>query len=166
MATPQDFVHRLKSQNYIHVEIFHASCVQARPCLVFAFVFSSAQTAVRRSNERPENILDIKVSLVLRQRICFLGWLSTNRALTLSPPSPPRPLRFFFLDWGYLPFTSKTGNSGQKFKWFVWEAAEKMDCNLSRFGAIFLLFLVCSADLDSILWRVVLPPPQILQYYV
>ena len=74
----------------VHLDI---SCklFPGKPGLVFVFVFSSAQTAVRRSNERPENILDIKVGLVLRQRICFLGWVSKNRALTVSPPPFPLP---------------------------------------------------------------------------
>ena len=38
----------------------------------------------------------------------------------------------------------------------VWEASEIWAVILS--DAIFLLFLVCSADLESTLWRVVLPP--------
>ena len=32
--------------------------------------------------------------------------------------------------------------------------------------SIFLLFLVCSADLESNLWWVVLPPHEILHFYV
>ena len=46
----------------------------------------------------------------------------------------------------------------------VWKASENMDGGFR--GWIFLLFLVCSADLDSHLWRVVPPPSQILQFYV
>ena len=59
----------------------------------------------------------------------------------------------FSLDLGYLPFTvhGKTGNSSWKIKW----------CALFHLGFfrkhgqcnIFLLFLVCSTVLDSILWR-------------
>ena len=66
----------------------------------------------------------------------------------------------FSLDLGYLPFTvhGKTGNSSLKIKW----------CALFHLGFfrkhgqcnIFLLFLVCSTVLDSILWQDVLLPRQ------
>ena len=46
----------------------------------------------------------------------------------------------------------------------VWEASEIWAVILG--DAIFLLFLVCSADLESTLWRVVLPQHQILHFYV
>ena len=149
--------------------LFHASCVLARACLVFVFVFSSAQTAVRRSHERPENILDIKVSLVLRQRIRFLGWVSRNRALTVSPPSPPpSPLRSFFLDWGYLQFTWKNLKFRLENQMVLAIPFGKLRESRTVIwgGAIVLLFLVGWADLCSTLWRVVFSPRQILELSV
>ena len=47
----------------------------------------------------------------------------------------------------------------------IWESFRKYGLWF-RAKQIFLLFLVCSADLDNHLWRVVPPPSQILQFYV
>ena len=53
-------------------------------------------------------------------------------------------------------YMKKTGNSGWKIKWFhrsVWKGSENMGMILGN--TIFLLFLVCSADLDKTFRRVV-----------
>ena len=80
-----------------------------------------------------------------------------------SLPSPST-LRSFFREWGYLPFTWKNRNFRLRNQMVLAIPFGKLRKRWTVIwgGAIFLLFLIFSADLDSTSWRVVLPQRQIL----
>ena len=108
---------------------------------------------VREKSRRLANLLGLQS---IPTRASLVNEMVRNKTTHLS----------FSLDLGYLPFTvhGKTGNSSWKIKWFalfhLGFFRKHEQCN-----NIFLLFLVCSTVLDSILWQVLLPR-QILQFNV